>query len=238
MLCDSLHQVQCFNGAVDVRRRRRADAGARDRHLGAASMGPSMFVDGDGLEALAAVRHRVASMGPSTFVDGDGVAAERSQNLGELQWGRRCSSTETVWSVWPVQRPVLLQWGRRRSSTETRRRQLRRHAARLASMGPSMFVDGDGIQISGSCSNTLRPRDRAGGVYSTRTESGLTRSHRRDPSDSRELNSASGHPLDRRTRPLASRAPDSIRIIYSVVNAPPLSHQRPPRVRSMRRTRN
>jgi len=87
-----------------------------------ASMGPSMFVDGDVPRHRHRADHQCASMGPSMFVDGDFVRrATLRYRCPMLQWGRRCSSTETGPRV---------------------------HAARAAqlraSMGPSMFVDGDG----------------------------------------------------------------------------------------------
>ena len=65
-----------------------------------ASMGPSMFVDGDTTGMFDALVCLGASMGPSMFVDGDpvGVTAMSAASW-MLQWGRRCSSTETLATV-------------------------------------------------------------------------------------------------------------------------------------------
>ena len=60
-----------------------------------------------------------------------------------LQWGRRCSSTETLNVQADGACAIELQWGRRCSSTETCCPRTRRPGRRRASMGPSMFVDGD-----------------------------------------------------------------------------------------------
>ena len=85
-----------------------------------ASMGPSMFVDGDSRTAHArASRPAAASMGPSMFVDGDTMSQIAPMWAQLLQWGRRCSSTETTATSFSPQRLISLQWGRRCSSTET-----------------------------------------------------------------------------------------------------------------------
>ena len=60
-----------------------------------ASMGPSTFVDGDVVQLAKRLRGLRASMGPSTIVDGDARTGSSAGHAGELQWGRRRSSTET-----------------------------------------------------------------------------------------------------------------------------------------------
>ena len=83
-----------FNGAVD-RRRRRAK---RDpvRH-----------------------QHRAASMGPSIVVDGEGRCVKRgTADDSMLQWGRRSSSTESLECITGNGVHHVLQWGRRSSSME------------------------------------------------------------------------------------------------------------------------
>ncbi len=86
----------CFNGAVDQRRRRPSGGRWRFRTSTAASMGPSISVDGDN----------------SLMVCGLWVSW--------LQWGRRSASTETTPSTRStVYERARLQWGRRSASTET-----------------------------------------------------------------------------------------------------------------------
>ena len=145
--------------------------------------------------------HRVpvgASMGPRMFIRGNSVRAGRPCRLQRLQWGRGCSSAETLPSVNPTSFLMRLQWGRGCSSAETisletaraevlvlqwgrgcssaetpwsaqpvsnaqcfngaadvhpRKHPDRRriHPLRAASMGPRMFIRGNG---DGSCWET------------------------------------------------------------------------------------
>ena len=133
-----------FNGAVDVRRRRLCPRrcrrprtsmlqwgrrcsstetgcydGDRQGSCGA-SMGPSMFVDGD-LRTSA-----VFPVVMSSFNGAVDVRRRRPCTAGVvqlikqmLQWGRRCSSTETAATLTEPELEFALQWGRRCSSTET-----------------------------------------------------------------------------------------------------------------------
>ena len=84
-----------------------------------------------------------ASMGPSTFVDGDGRPPSEDPRVVRLQWGHRLSSTETAEQVRPGVIMLELQWGHRLSSTETSRLVVPSPSHKIASMGPSTFVDGD-----------------------------------------------------------------------------------------------
>ena len=161
------HHQYRFNGAVDLHRRRQGGGPRRRRQRGA-SMGPSIFIDGDDGRLSAPLELSVASMGPSIFIDGDASQTMRAARGGWLQWGRRSSSTETASFHTRARAAAELQWGRRSSSTETGCRH--RHGAddgpcfngavdlhrrrpgchwgdrqqwSDASMGPSIFIDGD-----------------------------------------------------------------------------------------------
>ena len=113
--------ARCFNGAVDVRRRRHGSAlGAPRDHAsfnGAVDVRRRRRVS----RATPLAPAPSASMGPSMFVDGDVPTPVRvTATSGPLQWGRRCSSTETRRPRRPEpSRKMSLQWGRRCSSTET-----------------------------------------------------------------------------------------------------------------------
>src|ERR1051325_7470799 len=86
---------------------------------GGASMGPSIFVDGDSRDLLDQRRYTLASMGPSSFVDGDGTDTADTACVDPLQWGRRASSTEIGGSMRRcISARRRLQWGRRSSSKE------------------------------------------------------------------------------------------------------------------------
>ena len=139
----ALPRRPCFNGAVDVRRRRRAYR--RRRHgRRAASMGSSMFVDGDW-------DHAGRRPWPCGSFNGAVDVRRRrrvsydclTRRVDMLQWGRRCSSTETLLRRFGASTMMTLQW-----AVDVRRRRrlvkyLRHAVANRASMGPSMFVDGD-----------------------------------------------------------------------------------------------
>ena len=113
-----------FNGAVDLRRRRRRAAARLDARRWLASMGPSIFVDGDKQVAELGPLAAPASMGPSIFVDGDpNTPIAMAPAVPTLQWGRRSSSTETIYAGDVRMFLSQLQWGRRSSSTETRSQQ-------------------------------------------------------------------------------------------------------------------
>jgi hypothetical protein len=66
-----------------------------------------------------AVELATLQWGPSTFIDGEVLAATNANDARMLQWGRRSSSTERI-NV-PAEPPDLL----------------------AASMGPSIFIDGE-----------------------------------------------------------------------------------------------
>src|ERR1700759_3191401 len=84
-----------FNGALDVHRGRAALLAVRADVVGAASMGPSTFIEGERLRLLL-----------------------DSAVTAELQWGPRRSSRERRTSSVRRRTVTLLQWGPRRSSRE------------------------------------------------------------------------------------------------------------------------
>src|SRR5215510_1462971 len=108
-------------------------------------MGPSIFIDGEMPPPPRLGAGTAASMGPSIFIDGEErLASSSPSDRLALQWGRRSSSTESSLTASP---PApgwnALQWGRRSSSTESNHQWgewCRRHKA---SMGPSIFIDGE-----------------------------------------------------------------------------------------------
>src|SRR5262245_28925227 len=134
-------------------------------------MGPSIFVDGEaqvathrGLQASVLQWGRRSSStesrslghhgrrdparfnGAVIFVDGEEQDTGHDWGQGKhlLQWGRRSSSTESALMLrYSNQGVGELQWGRRSSSTESALHCEGGHGERNASMGPSMFVDGE-----------------------------------------------------------------------------------------------
>ena len=109
-----------------------------------------MFVDGDTRPAAgcAAVR-RGASMGPSMFVDGDQMAMMLMAQQPKLRFNGAVDVRRrrpVRWS-WSPTRLTALQWGRRCSSTETPIDYIKSRKISPASMGPSMFVDGDSPRL-------------------------------------------------------------------------------------------
>jgi len=96
------------------------------------------------LAQLDSMMRLPASMGPSMFVDGDPPPdlwrrATSACFNGAVDVRRR--RHDVAHSSAAIMR--TLQWGRRCSSTETRRVTRGGLAGGIASMGPSMFVDGD-----------------------------------------------------------------------------------------------
>ena len=85
-----------------------------------------------------------ASMGPSIFIDGD-PSPSGTHTTG---WPRFNGAVDLhrrrpAVGVGSPAEPILLQWGRRSSSTETDRPRWGARGSRGASMGPSIFIDGD-----------------------------------------------------------------------------------------------
>ncbi len=107
-------------------------------------MGPSLFSDGNmSVEAVSVMRNE-ASMGPSLFSDGNLSDDDRAMaDSIELQWGRRYSATEIVVATVATFSMARLQWGRRYSATEIMMRRWHRDQRKIASMGPSLFSDGN-----------------------------------------------------------------------------------------------
>src|ERR1700733_5245097 len=111
--------LECFNGAVDERRRRGDLAPWIAEHDWSLQWSRRRTSTERGNDAWSGFDLRRASMEPSTNVDGEQPTSEVTSCGGVLQWSRRRTSTERCAS--PVLTGFgirLLQWSRRRTSTE------------------------------------------------------------------------------------------------------------------------
>src|ERR1051325_1700604 len=115
-----------------------------------ASMGPPIFVDGDEQQLVALRQWRDASMGPPIFVGGD------TRSASSIVYSSACFNGATDLRRWRRvlvgvrgQLVLALQWGHRSSSVETFRGAADRCRAATASMGPPIFVGGDGVSRPG-----------------------------------------------------------------------------------------
>jgi len=86
-------------------------------------------------------------MGPPIFIGGNALVWPTGSIVSLLQWGRRFSSAEIPDSRWYTRTHTQLQWGRRFSSAEIRGNLCTISELMYASMGPPIFIGGNGLCV-------------------------------------------------------------------------------------------